>query len=238
VIGPGIKTLAHSFISDDLVDILQDMSCLTAFVESFRCGSTMTEETFVYFDDARTSIEFRILCLPGKEKKQHGGTEADNIQESCRIAAIMYIKVEFFQVERTVPLHVSLTEQLRIALMQTNLLSCWDNLAELLLWVLFIGATVALRGPTKSWLLVVSKMVCSYLKMRSWHDVKETLSKYLWSDRIWEDHCRHFWFQVEAESENYRSRMIRSSPFSQRGTVKRDTERTEVAEVGRVVRAD
>jgi hypothetical protein len=201
VIGPGIKSLAHSSVSDDLVDILQDMSYLTAFLESFHSGSIVREESLLYFDDERSSIEFRILCLPGKKKKRHGDTEADNIEESCRIAAMIYIKTVFFQVEPTAPIHISLVDRLRIALMQTNLQLCWNNLSELLLWVLFIGATVAQRGPTRLWLLAMSKTVCSYLQKSSWHGVKEILSNYLWSDRILEDRCRHLWLEVDGENE-------------------------------------
>jgi hypothetical protein len=210
------------------------MSSLTAFIESFRSGSIMTEEALLYFDDERSSIEFRILCLPGKDKKQHGDTEANNIEESCRIAAIIYMKIVFCQVEPAAPIHISLSNRLRIALMQTKLQSCWDNLSELLLWVLFIGATVAQRGPTRSWLLVVSKMVCSYLQKLSWHDVKEILSKYLWSDRILEGRGRRLWLEVEAESENYTSQMMRKSTLGQRGI---DMWRTKEAEAGGVIGA-
>lgn len=201
VIGPGIKSLAHSSVSDDLVDILQDMSYLTAFLESFHSGSIVREESLLYFDDERSSIEFRILCLPSKKKKRHRDTEADNIEESCRMAAMIYIKTVFFRVEPTAPIHISLVDRLRIALMQTNLQFCWDNLSELLLWVLFIGATVAQRGSTRSWFLAMSKTVCSYLQKSSWHGVKEILSKYLWSDRILEDRCRHLWLEVNGENE-------------------------------------
>jgi hypothetical protein len=201
VIAPGIKTLAQLFVRMDLVDILQDMSYLTTFLESLRFGSNMTEETFLYFDDARSSIEFRILCLPGK-KKIHGDTETDNIEESSRLVALIYVKVAFFQVEPTAPIHVFLSNRLMIALMKQNLQSCWENQSELLLWVLFIGGSVTQRGSTRSWFLAALKMVCSYLHKSCWHDIKETLSNYLWSDRIWEDRCKRLWLEMESEDEN------------------------------------
>jgi hypothetical protein len=123
VIGSGIKTLAQSSVSIDLIDILQDMSYLTEFLGSLNFRCNMTEEAFLCFDDARSSIEFRILCPPGTEGKT-GRTETDSIEEACRIVAMIYMKVAFFQVEPTAPIHISLANRLRIALMKSNLETC------------------------------------------------------------------------------------------------------------------
>jgi hypothetical protein len=117
-----INLLSGYAISPGLIRILQDMSNLTSFLDSFRYGSIMSEESFLNFDNERISIESRLLCLPGKAQvSHHRDAEAYHIQESCRIAAIMYMKVAFYQVEPTAPLQISLVSRLKIDLMQTKL---------------------------------------------------------------------------------------------------------------------
>jgi hypothetical protein len=177
------------------------LSYLTAFVEFPRHGSNMTQDS-TYFDDQRASIEFRILTMSGEEDKQQGTAKAENIQEPCRLAALIYTNMVFRIVPPGVAIYTTLTSRLRTTLMQTDLMSCWGNLGETLLWVLFMGGAVALRGRIRSWFVSVLTIVCSKLRIQSWHDVKEILVKYLWSDRIWEEHCKNLWIEVEVEHRN------------------------------------
>jgi len=199
IIGPEIRALAHSLsISNDFANVLEDISYLTAFVEFPRHGSNMTQDS-TYFDDQRASIEFRILTMSGEEDKQQGTAKAENIQEPCRLAALIYTNMVFRIVPPGVAIYTTLTSRLRTTLMQTDLMSCWGNLGETLLWVLFMGGAVALRGRIRAWFVSVLTIVCSKLRIQSWHDIKEILVKYLWSDRIWEEHCKNLWIEVEVE---------------------------------------
>jgi hypothetical protein len=69
IIGPEIKALAHSLsTSNDLANVLEDMSYLTAFVEFPHRGSTMTQDS-TYFDAQRASIQCRILAMPIEEDR-------------------------------------------------------------------------------------------------------------------------------------------------------------------------
>jgi hypothetical protein len=201
IIGPEIRALAH-FLSttNDLANILIDMSYLTAFLEAPHRGSTMAQDS-TYFDDQRASIECRILAMPFEEDKKQG-SEAENIQEPCRLAALIYTNMVFRELQPSAAIHTILTSRLRTALMQTDWMSCWGNLSETLRWVLFMGGAVALRGRIRSWFVSVLTVVCSKLRIQSWHDIKEILVKYLWSDRIWEERCKNLWIEVEVEHRN------------------------------------
>jgi hypothetical protein len=164
----------------------------------------MTQD-ITYFDDQRASIEYRILVMPGEEDKQQGVAKAGNIQEPCRLAALIYTNMVFRTVQPSAAIHTALTSRLRTTLMQTDFMSCWGNLSEMLLWVLFMGGAVALQGRIRSWFVSVLTIACSHLKIQSWYDVKEILLKYLWSDRIWEERCKYLWIEVEVERRNYTS---------------------------------
>jgi hypothetical protein len=155
-------------ISSDLANILEEMSYLTAFVELPHHGSAMTQDSS-YFDDQRASIECRILAMPGKQDREQGAVKAENIQESCRLAALIYINMAFRALQPGAAIHTTLTSRLKTLLTQTDLASCWGNLSETLLWVLFMGGAVALRE--RPWFVSALTIVCSQLKMQSWHDV-------------------------------------------------------------------
>jgi hypothetical protein len=209
--GLGIRTLAHSLsISNDLADVLEDMSYLTAFVEVPRHGSTMTQD-ITYFDDQRASIEDRILTMAGEEDKPQGISNAENVQESCRLVALIYTNMVFRELQPSAATHTTLTSRLRTTLMQKNLTSSWGNLSEALLWVLFMGGAVALRESIRSWFVSVLTMVCTQLKIRSWHDIKDILLKYLWCDRIWEARCKNLWFEVQVENRSCTAKWSRST---------------------------
>lgn len=204
IIGLEIKAPTHSLpISIDLANILEDMLRLTTFVEILH-DSKITQDC-TYFDDQRASIEHRILAIPDKQDKEQGTAETKNIQESCRLAALIYTNMVFRELQPSAAIHTTLTSRLRTMLMQTDLTSCWGNHWKMLLWVLFMGGAVALQKSTRSWFVSILAIACSQLKMQSWHDIKEILLKYLWSDRIWEGRCKYLWIEVEVEHRTYTS---------------------------------
>ena len=199
IVGPEIRSLANSLsISNDLANVLEDMSYLTAFVEFPHHDGSISQDS-TYFDDQRASIEYRILAMPDEDDKQHGTAKAENIQEPCRLAALIYTNMVFRKAQPSTAIHTTLTSRLRTALVHTDLMSCWGNLGEMLLWVLFMGGAVALRGRIRSWFVSILSIVCSQMMIKSWHDIKKILIKYLWSDRIWEERCKYLWIEVEVE---------------------------------------
>jgi hypothetical protein len=191
-VGAGIRTLANSSsISQDLINILEDISYLTSFLALLRQSSTVSEQRR-YFD-ALALIEQRISILPIEEATQHGAINVEPIDVTCRLTALIHINIVCRELHPNSAVHTTLTNRLRISLMQTNAMACWSNLSEALLWVLFIGSSVAMQEPTKSWLMSVLENACSHLQLRSWYNVRDILSKFLWCDRIWEPRCRSVW---------------------------------------------
>jgi hypothetical protein len=157
-----------------------------------------------YFD-ALALIENKILLVPIPEATQHGAMNVENIDETCRLTALIYINVVFRDLHPHSAVHNTLTDWLKISLMQTNAMSGWANLSEALLWVLFIGSSVSMQEPTKSWLMSVLENVCSRLQLRSWCNGRDILSKYLWCDRIWEERCRSVWRYVNVRNSSHMS---------------------------------
>jgi hypothetical protein len=172
------------------------MLYLTTFVEVPHHHSTMTEG-ITCFDDQRASIEDRILKMAGEEEKSEGISSAESIQEPCRLTALIYTNMVFRELQPSAATHTILTCRLRTALVETHLVSCGGNLSETLLWVLFMGGAVALDELLRSWFVSVLSMVCTQLKVKSWHDIKYILVKYLWCDRIWDVRCQNLWSQIE-----------------------------------------
>ncbi|KIM94222.1 hypothetical protein OIDMADRAFT_21447 [Oidiodendron maius Zn] len=182
------------------------MAYLTAFVDAPRPISHMAQEfTFrdmTYFNDQRASIEYRILTMAGDEDKRQGMGKAQNVQGPCRLAALIYINMVFRELQPRAAIHTTLTSYLRAELMQMNLVSCSGNLGAVLLWILFVGGAVAVEEPIRSWFVSTLTLVCSQLELRSWHDTKGSLRRYLWSERIWEQRCKKLWFDVLDEQRD------------------------------------
>ena len=182
------------------------MAYLTAFVDATRPISHMAQDvTFrdtTYFNDQRASIEDRILTMAGDEDKRQGICKAQNVQEPCRLAALIYINMVFRELQPRAAIHTTLTSCLRAELMQMNLVSCSGNLGAALLWILFVGGAVAVEEPIRSWFVSTLTLICSQLELQSWYDTKGSLLRYLWSDRIWEERCKKLWFDVLDEQRD------------------------------------
>jgi hypothetical protein len=87
--------------------------------------------------------------MPGQQDK------AKNVQEPCRLAALIYTNMVFRRIQPSAAIHTTLTSRLRTILIQNDLVSCWENLYEMLLWVLFIGGAVAVQKTIRSWFVSV-----------------------------------------------------------------------------------
>lgn len=166
-IGSGIKALAHSSsISIDLANVLEDVTYLTSFVEEHRHGSPMIQD-ITHFDDQRASIEDRVLMMVGDAHELRGISKAQNVQEPCRLVALIYTNMVFRELQVGSAIHITLTRYLKIELMQINRMSCGTNLSEVLLWILFLGGAIAAEEPTRSWFVSAVALLCSQLKLWS-----------------------------------------------------------------------
>lgn len=86
--------------------------------------------------------------------------------------------------------------QLKAALMRSELLVHWRGHFELLLWIAFMGANTTTQGPLRDWYALLLSGINRHLGSKSWDQIKSILKKFLWIGRC-EMLGSALWFEVE-----------------------------------------
>jgi hypothetical protein len=131
-----------------------------------------------------TSLHYRlVLCTP------IGAATAQSdiiLSETCRLALLIYLKP-------VLCCRMPYNDLLR------KLKTCHDSIkasvdtnrreiAELLLWLMFLGGITALNDPNKSWFVAHLREAATELRIYSWDGAKLVLVKFLWVQHIHEGH--------------------------------------------------
>lgn len=78
----------------------------------------------------------------------------------------------------------------------------WDEHADLLLWLIYIGGAFSPRGPVRSGYIEMLRSVTSdrYGGLKSWNATYEILRDFLWSDLAFRIEVRKLWGEAVAQS--------------------------------------
>ena len=84
-------------------------------------------------------------------------------------------------------------EDLKAALEATDLQSCWGIANEAFLWVLFVGAHMSFGQRERPWFVVALARVVPTLKLHDWIQVRNLLTRFYYSDRVFQESFRNIW---------------------------------------------
>lgn len=70
------------------------------------------------------------------------------------------------------------------------------EIAELLLWLMFLGGITALNDPNKSWFVAHLREAATELRIYSWDGAKLVSVKFLWVQYIHEGPFLNLWNEV------------------------------------------
>ncbi|KAF4637994.1 hypothetical protein G7Y89_g74 [Cudoniella acicularis] len=117
---------------------------------------------------------------------------------------------------RSIPPHPSLCldigNQLKSALLQTELQVHWQGHSELLLWISFAGAHTTTQGPLRDWYVLLLSSINSRLGAKSWEQIKPILMKFLWIER-YEIPGSALWLEMEHLSVNNVLHLVTLAPL-------------------------
>jgi hypothetical protein len=68
---------------------------------------------------------------------------------------------------------------------------------ELVMWLLFIGAMCAKKGPDRIWCIAQIAKLTKRLRLREWGAVKEKLEAFWWATGLHEKAARDAWEEAE-----------------------------------------
>lgn len=179
-----------SILGMELLQVIQEICDFRTEIESQnRVGLTFDELSAL--DDRKASIEWRLTTMRDRELK-------DTMKECCRLAIHICSSAIFPPFFGPSKMPISLSQRLGQTLAQSDLDTCWNQHIDLLLWVIFIGAS---RAKSESDLFVYTKALSLVLGQfgtlcETWEQTVLILETFIWSEKVFGDSCRAIWAEA------------------------------------------
>ncbi|KAM5368079.1 hypothetical protein ACJZ2D_009683 [Fusarium nematophilum] len=184
VLPSGFQAQSH-LLGDEFVEVLKDIYALQCIRDSALFG-TEDVMSMAYVDNHQASIQSRLVSLPN----------GSSISQCCHLAAYLcsaMLRCKLWRAS-TIPSHLSL--QLFCKLHQGNDDAVWDDLPELLAWLLNIGGAFAPMGTIRSdYVALLHKNRRTRLRglYSSWPELLDILKQFIWSEKAFMSQVKAFW---------------------------------------------
>lgn len=150
LLGSGIQTSRIAgLICQDLHDVFAEIQALGRFFDIWKRGEA------VFLDLVNDFCEMRIVAVETKLSSM-SFDESDGktglVQESCRIAALLFINTFFWLWRKWNNMLGPLVAHLKRTLGTARLVGCWNEIpSDLQVWVLFLGRYAANQPDGVAW---------------------------------------------------------------------------------------
>jgi len=72
--------------------------------------------------------------------------------------------------------------------------------AEVLLWVLFVGGSLALDNVERTWFVDLIAQILPWTSAASWEDTEDCLKRMLWVDKLRSPICLSIWEEAQRKT--------------------------------------
>lgn len=189
------STVESSHLTAEMVVVLEDMISLSFTLDSYH-GISISAQEFKSFTHRRAGMEERLQLLHTRPVSRIDVSSIGDMQECCRLAALIYTYNVFRVMPPASAVHKRLTDQLRLALTHTALASLWEEHIETLIWITIMAGAVATDAAVRHWYVSLICRICGQLRIESWRDCQQILRKFVCSERAWESLCKILWVEV------------------------------------------
>ncbi|KAH8901222.1 hypothetical protein GQ53DRAFT_835105 [Thozetella sp. PMI_491] len=184
----GFQSVAHLF-TDEFIELVEDINALQRILDS----PNFVDDSIalMHIDSHQASIESRLWSLP----------KSTPFQECCSYAAYLSANLLCCKVWRTSAIPSYLSSQILRTLRQTIDSSVWDENPRLLLWLLYMGGSVARDAVVRSEYvtLLESNLATRYKGLDlTWSKLLEVMELFFWLERGFGPTVRAFWEQTRA----------------------------------------
>lgn len=157
--------------------VLNDL-CQIISLSNFELGQTGGDYHQADLDAQLLYTEHRLV------KCQSAEVSADNqLQRSFCVACLVFISLFLREMPGPVLLNAALTTRLRETMEKINQPLRAKGPQEIMQWMLFMGAIVAIGRPERPWFISQLSTLQS-ADFRNWDSVKATLQSVLWVHKI------------------------------------------------------
>jgi hypothetical protein len=184
----GFQAIAYSFsLHSEIVAILGDLQKLHTGMIDINPLYTLDEIICL-----TTSLRYRLLLCAFNGAAD---SQSNILSEACRLGFLVYLKPDICCQMTFNDLLRRLEACIYCIEMNTDMKRC--EVSEFVLWLVFIGGTTALDGPSRAWFVAHLRKTATGLRIDRWDDVKVVLMKFLWVEKIHEASFLDLWKVAE-----------------------------------------
>jgi hypothetical protein len=180
-------------LSPELLDSLAHMHALSERISDVTSGSTLYPEARqISLMKDTFSLRYSLILSPNSPPLNSGNASLDDV---LRIGAIMYLQITPQEFPHAAVGPGNLVKKLRGLVLNVHMWNVRE--AELVLWLLFVGAMCARKGPDRIWYIDQIEKLTGELRFRGWDVVKEKLEMFWWVSELHEKAAKESWEEVE-----------------------------------------
>lgn len=168
--------------SKELSQCLQDLREL-AFEFDSSHFSKWTDSDLLRIDERLTVIMYKLTALK-RSSPDFSVKSTLPMQECCRLSAFIFISVYLRERPRLAFVHMDLLKQMKPHLKEMKLYSFRRSQLKVVLWILFVGGTVALDTPAETWFVAEITNLLIFMRFLDWESIETTLQEIVKSQRL------------------------------------------------------
>jgi hypothetical protein len=140
-----------------------------------------TDSEYDIFEGTLTVIEYKLASSRRPSVLSANPGARSHLQEAARLAGFLFVSIFIRKLPPLVLVHVELMGQMKSLLEGEVLDSLQGSTAAVTLWVMFMGAIVAVNRPERPWFLERISKLLREGRMRRWEEVESSLEQIVWS---------------------------------------------------------
>jgi hypothetical protein len=169
-----------SGFTQDLLLCFQSLQNFVISAEHYH-SRLNTESEYDNFEGTLTVVEYKLASSRRPSVLPADPGARYHLQEAARLAGFLFVSIFIRKLPPLVLVHVELMGQMKSLLEGEVLHSLQVSTAAVTLWVMFMGAIVAVNRPERLWFLERISKLLREGRMRRWEEVESSLEQIVWS---------------------------------------------------------
>lgn len=150
------------------------------------------------FEDTYAASKHALASFPSSYNTEIIQSPAYFHQHSWSVAAMIYVNCSLRTWDIASPPIKLMVSELIYYLRQSDLESMWSDSPEVMLWILFIGATASWEQRDRGWILVKLRHGIDVLHLRNHEELEKLLMSLLYPECMLRDSLREIWKEIHS----------------------------------------
>lgn len=194
--GTGFSNLIHLGLPIELLHAVQDSSNVSVQFEHYGSGTLKNGDLQSLFSQKNRQHHALLSLPPASAPELELEKKAKALYDCVRLAALLYSSCTLFPLPASTGAVQRLVTMLKTAIEDMPLEIVLDGAASMLAWALFLGAIaseIVTDEGVQSWYLQRLKSVLQLIGGKSWAEVKQLLTSFLWMEEACDEGAMRVW---------------------------------------------